>query len=76
MATAKIERHTEKITEEEMKIAQYGENEFGFVYVQGEHTPNSNINKALQKAGGKPDECELTDYSLGGTGHAKFIGRH
>ena len=71
MPKAKIERHTEKITEEEMKIQKYGENDFGFVYVQGEHTPNSNINKALTKAGGKPETCELTDYSLGGSGHAK-----
>ena len=71
MPTNRIERHTEKITEEEMKITKYGENDFGFVYVQGERTPNSDINEALTKAGGKPDHCLLGDFSQGGNGHAK-----
>lgn len=71
MATAKIEKYTEKLTEQEMKIADYGENEFGFVYVQGETTPNSDINNALRQAGGKPKDCVLDDYSIHGTGKAK-----
>lgn len=49
MTTTKIEKYTEKLTEQEMKISTYGENEFGFVYVQGENTPNSDINNALKK---------------------------
>ena len=71
MANPKIEKYTEKLTEREMKIEEYGENVFGFVYVQGEITPNSDINDALQKAGGKPTYCNLVDFSIHGTGKAK-----
>ena len=71
MVLEKIEKHTERITEEEMKITGYGENDFGFVYVQGERTPNSDINQALSNAGGKPPICTLEDYSNKGTGKAK-----
>lgn len=71
MATTKIEKYTEKLTEQEMKISDYGENDFGFVYVQGENTPNSDINEALKKAGGKPKNCDLNDFSTAGTGKAK-----
>lgn len=66
-----IEKHTERLTEKEMKIANYGENDFGFVYVQGETTPISNINTALKNAGGKPKECALSDYTVHGSGRAK-----
>lgn len=71
MPAVRIEKYTEKLTEQEMKIAEYGENEFGFVYVQGETTPNSDINNALRNAGGKPKDCALTDFSIHGTGRAK-----
>ena len=71
MATKKIEKYTEKLTEQEMKISNYGENDFGFVYVQGETTPNSNINAALKKAGGKPKDCFLDDFSTSSPGKAK-----
>ncbi len=71
MATTKIEKYTEKLTEQEMKISEYGENDFGVVYVQGETTPNSNINEALKKAGGKPKDCGLDDFSAAGPGKAK-----
>ena len=66
-----IEKHTERLTEKEMKISNYGENDFGFVYVQGETTPISNINTALKNAGGKPKECALSDYTVHGSGRAK-----
>lgn len=66
----KIERHTENLAEKEMKISGYGENVFGYVYVQGETTPVSAINNALKAAGGKPKECVLDDYSKGGNGKA------
>ena len=56
MPSTKIEKYTEKLTEKEMRITDYGENAFGFVYVQGENTPNSDINDALKRAGGKPKE--------------------
>ena len=47
LAQTKIEKYTEKLTEQEMRILQYGENPFGYVYVQGELTPNSDINSCL-----------------------------
>lgn len=71
MPVTKIEKYTEQLTEREMKILNYGENNFGFVYVQGEVTPNSDINESLKKAGGKPKDCDLSDYSTHGTGKAK-----
>lgn len=71
MPVTKIEKYTEKLTEKEMKIIDYGENDFGFVYVQGEITPNSDINQALNKAGGKPKLCELADYVTHGNGRGK-----
>ena len=71
MATTKIEKYTEKLTEQEMKISGYGENDFGFVYVQGENTPNSDINEALKRAGGKPKKCALSDFDIHGSGKAK-----
>lgn len=71
MPNAKIEKYTERLTEGEMKILEYGENAFGFVYVQGENTPNSDINDALKRAGGKPKDCELSDFSIHGAGKAK-----
>lgn len=71
MPNTKIEKYTEQLAEQEMKITQYGENDFGFVYVQGEVTPNSDINDALRNAGGKPKDCALADYSINGTGKAK-----
>lgn len=71
MPTAKIEKYTEQLTEREMKILNYGENKFGFVYVQGETTPNSYINDSLKRAGGKPQVCDLSDFSTHGTGKAK-----
>lgn len=71
MPTERIEKYTERLTEQEMKISNYGENPFGFVYVQGEATPISLINEALRNAGGKPKECDLADFSIHGTGRAK-----
>lgn len=71
LAQTKIEKYTEKLTEQEMRILQYGENPFGYVYVQGELTPNSDINPALKTAGGKPKECNLFDYTRRGSGRAK-----
>ena len=71
LAQTKIEKYTEKLTEQEMRILQYGENPFGYVYVQGELTPNSDINSALKTAGGKPKECNLFDYTRRGSGRAK-----
>lgn len=48
-----------------------GQNDFGFVYEQGEINNISSLKSCLQKAGGKPKDCELTDYNSGGNGRAK-----
>lgn len=64
------ERYSEELVGQEMKF-RYGENDFGFVYVQGEQTPISDINIALKEAGGKPKLCELDDMTKGGNGSAE-----
>ena len=48
-----------------------GENEFGYVYPQGNITDVIKINDSLVRAGGKPANCGLDDYSKGGSGKAK-----
>jgi 16S rRNA G966 N2-methylase RsmD len=65
-----IEQYTESIVLQEMKCA-LGENGFGFCFPQGDVEQVDNLEKALKRAGGKPDVCALDDYSLGGNGKAK-----
>ena len=66
----KIESFTEDLTKKQMEF-DIGENSFGYVYPQG-NVPNvEKIKKLLQKAGGKPKDCELDDFSKGGAGSAK-----
>ena len=48
-----------------------GENDFGKVYPQGDVPDVSAIEKLLKKAGGKPKECDIEDFSQGGNGKAK-----
>lgn len=67
---SKIEQYTEELTKALMGF-NLGENDFGHVYPQGSVTGISKIETALKKAGGKPVNCELNDYSLGGNGNAK-----
>ena len=67
---AKIEQHTEKLTKKEMKM-DIGENAFGYVYPQGNIEEIQAIEELLKKAGGKPQNCEINDYSQGGGGKAK-----
>ncbi|MCL2627724.1 MAG: SAM-dependent methyltransferase [Oscillospiraceae bacterium] len=64
------ERYTEKLTEKEMKI-QLGNNDWGFVYPQGDVAGAYKIENLLKKAGGKPRFCPLDDYSQGGLGKAQ-----
>lgn len=64
------ERLTEELFLKESRI-QIGENPFGFVYEQGDVTNIASIKSCLQKAGGKPKDCELDDYNHGGIGKAK-----
>ena len=65
-----IEQYTESLTLKEMKCT-IGENPFGYVFPQGDVSSVDKIEKLLKKAGGKPKECELADYSQGGNGKAK-----
>ena len=65
-----IEQYTEDLTMREMKC-HIGENDFGFVFPQGDVSNVDKIEKLLKKAGGKPSECSIDDYSKGGKGKAK-----
>ena len=65
-----IEQYTESLTLKEMKCA-IGENSFGYVFPQGDVGSLDKIEILLKKAGGKPKECPLTDFTLGGNGKAK-----
>lgn len=64
------EKYSENFVLKEMRC-DLGENEFGKVYPQGDVPDISAIEKLLGKAGGKPKECAIDDYTLGGTGKAK-----
>lgn len=65
-----IEQYTESLTMREMKCV-LGQNSFGYVFPQGDVSSIDKIEKMLKKAGGKPKECALDDYSKGGNGKAK-----
>lgn len=65
-----IEQYTESLTLKEMKCA-IGKNPFGYVFPQGDVSDIDKIEKILKRAGGKPKECELEDYTQGGKGKAK-----
>ena len=62
----KNERYAEELVRKEMNF-ELGENEFGTVYVQGEKSNISAINDSLEKAGGKPQTCDIYDYTTTGT---------
>ncbi len=65
-----IEQYTERLVMQEMRC-HIGENDFGYVFPQGDVSVVDKIERLLKKAGGKPKECVLEDYSLGGKGKAK-----
>ena len=67
---SKIEQYTEDITKSLMNFT-IGENNFGYVYPQGNVTNISKIDSILKKTGGKPKECNLSDYTKGGNGKSK-----
>ncbi len=64
------EQYTESLTLREMKCS-IGKNPFGYVLPQGDVPGIDKIGKLLKKAGGKPKECGLEDYSHRGKGKAK-----
>ncbi len=65
-----IEQYTESLTLQSMKCI-LGENDFGYVYPQGDVADVEKVERLLKKAGGKPKECALDDYTKGGNGKAK-----
>lgn len=67
-----VEQYTESLTLREMKCV-LGENSFGCVLPQGDVSGVDKIEKILKRAGGKPKECELEDYSQGGKGKDKYV---
>ena len=64
------EKFSEDFVLKEMRC-NLGENDFGKVYPQGDVPDVSAIEKLLKKAGGKPKECDIEDFSQGGNGKAK-----
>jgi type I restriction-modification system DNA methylase subunit len=64
------ETYSEQLLEIEMNIRK-GENSFGFVFPQGDIQGIEKIENLLKDAGGKPDLCDLSDFSKGGNGKAK-----
>lgn len=65
-----IEQHTESLTLREMKCI-IGDNDWGYVYPQGDVSEIDKIEQLLKKAGGKPVHCTLDDFTQGGKGKAK-----
>lgn len=65
-----IEQYTESLTLKEMRCT-IGENPFGYVFPQGDVSSVDKIENLLKKAGGKPKECELGDFTQGGNGKGK-----
>ncbi len=65
-----IEQYTESLLLKEMKCT-IGKNDFGYMFPQGDVSSVDKIEGLLRAAGGKPKECELTDFSQGGKGKAK-----
>lgn len=64
------ERYSENLVLEEMGV-KLGENDFGFVFPQGEADNFDKIEKRLKEMGGKPTVCSIDDYDTVGVGKAK-----
>lgn len=65
------EKFSESLVLDEMK-ATLGENDFGYVFPQGDVPQIAEIEKRLKEAGGKPKECVIDDYvTKGGNGKGK-----
>lgn len=65
-----IEKYTENLVLNQLGC-QIGENDYGFVFPQGDVPKIEKIVTLLKKAGGKPKECSLRDFSKGGNGKAQ-----
>jgi type I restriction-modification system DNA methylase subunit len=65
-----IEQYTESLTLKEMKVT-LGDNGWGWVFPQGDVANADKILRLLKKAGGKPAQRTLEDFTTGGGGKAK-----
>ncbi|MCC8123775.1 MAG: SAM-dependent methyltransferase [Oscillospiraceae bacterium] len=65
-----VEQSTESLTRREIKC-RGGDNDWCFVFPQGDVDDAEKILDLLKKAGGKPTQCDLEDFSKGGNGTAK-----
>jgi len=65
-----IEQYTEGLTLREMKC-QLGDNGWGFVFPQGDVADADRISDLLKKAGGKPKQSTIVDFTIGGSGKAR-----
>ena len=65
-----IEQFTESLTLREMRCV-LGDNGWGYVFPQGDVSLIDKVERLLKKAGGKPANCALDDFSQGGNGKAK-----
>lgn len=68
--TMASEQYTESMTLTEMRC-HIGQNNFGYVFPQGDVPDVDKIEILLKQAGGKPKHCVITDYEQGGNGKAK-----
>lgn len=64
------ERNTEQLTLKSFE-AVLGQNDGYTLFAQNLPSKFSLINKALSEAGGKPETCELNDFTKGGKGQAQ-----
>ena len=58
-----IEQYTESLTLQGMNCT-IGENEFGFVFPQGDISDVEKVERLLKKAGGKPKVCASTQGTV------------
>lgn len=65
------ERYSENLVLEEMGVKLGRNEEFGYVFPQGETGNFEDIEKKLKEMGGKPTICELNDMITTGSGKAK-----
>ncbi len=65
------ERYSENLVLEEMGVKLGRNEEFGYVFPQGETGNFEDIEKRLREMGGKPAICELNDMFTTGLGKAK-----
>ena len=65
------ERYSENLVLEEMGVRLGRNEEFGYVFPQGETGNFEDIEKRLREMGGKPAVCSLSDMVTTGSGKAK-----